>query len=117
MGLVMPTSSRRKAGNVWSSGPVGALRLKGRLLDRDGTGGRIRSVTTAPPVEGDGSGGTVQGCTTSISSSDDDVVDTVGGRGRAPVRAAPLHGRAEREDHPARAAQTRNERLLLVGTL
>jgi len=117
MGLVMPTSSRRKAENVWSSGPVGALRLKGRLLDRDGTGGKTRSVTTASPVDGDGSGGAVEGCTTSTSSSGDAVVVMIGGRGRAPVRAAPLHGHAEREDHPARAAQTRIERLPLVGTL
>ena len=59
----------------------------------------------------------MEGCTTSISSSDDDAVDMVGGRGRAPVRAAPLRERAGREDHPARAAQTRIERLPLVGTL
>jgi len=59
----------------------------------------------------------VEECTTLISSSDDDVVDMIEGRGRAPVRAALLHGRAGWEDDPARAAQTHIERLPLVGTL
>ena len=100
--------------NVWSSGPVGALRLRGRLLDRDFTGGRMLFVTTAAPVDGDGSGGAGAGCKTSISSSDDDGVDMIGERGRAPMRAVPLYGRAGREDHSARAAQTRIELLQLV---
>jgi len=99
---------------VWLSGPVGALRLRGRLLYRDVTGGRMLSVSTAPPVDGDGSGGAVAGCTTSISSSDEDGVDMIGEGGRAPMRAVPLHGRAGREDHPARAAQIRIELLQLV---
>jgi len=72
------------------------------------------SKTTAPPVDEDGSGGAVAGCTTSISSSDDDGVDMIGERGRAPMRAVRSHGRAGREDHPARAAQTRKELLQLV---